>query len=235
MKIVPTVGRVVWYYPGKVEPGVLAGEGPLAAIVAHVWSDRMVNLTVFDGNGIPHALTSVDLAQAGDPVSGDGRYATWMPYQLGQAAKTEAAEAKAVTPLGIDPKKLAASIAQMVTEYVAFGIQYNSDWRSGLENIIEGRIRRILNIPAAAKPELSADDLRPGPMVRAPAPSASLVIEGDILGAFRHAAKDYQCQDVGMFVLEVFERPLGHLGYDVTVHYGSTLHGNVSKLEIAKR
>ena len=51
-KILPTIGRVVWFTPFR-----LYGDGlftqidsrkPLAAIVAHVFRDDLLNLTVFD-------------------------------------------------------------------------------------------------------------------------------------------------------------------------------------------
>jgi hypothetical protein len=82
--IKPTVGRVVWYRkPGK--------EQPQAAIVAYVHSDSIVNLHVIDQAGVGRAETSVTLRQDNEPQP-DGAYCEWMPYQIGQAAKTEAAE-----------------------------------------------------------------------------------------------------------------------------------------------
>lgn len=101
--IAPTIGRVVWFYPfaKSGESGFVthiigieaAGtEQPYAAIVAHVWSDSMVNLTVFDANGNAHSRTSVELLQeatAERVVSGG--FCTWMPFQKGQAARQEAA------------------------------------------------------------------------------------------------------------------------------------------------
>ncbi len=92
--IKPTVGRVVWYHPARSDPGPLPGGGqPLAAIIAHVWSETCVNLTVFDANGTPYGRTSVFLYQGGE-WKPDAGFAEWMPYQKGQAAKTEALEAK---------------------------------------------------------------------------------------------------------------------------------------------
>lgn len=89
--IKPTIGRVVWYYPTAAEPGAAVPGGPLAAIIACVWSDTCVNLAVFDCNGHPFANppTSVLLIQDDAPVPTGGGYCTWMPYQVGQAAKTE--------------------------------------------------------------------------------------------------------------------------------------------------
>jgi len=83
--IKPTVGRVVWFYGSK------APEEPLAAIVAKVHSDQLVNLMVIDQNGGTNGRTSVQLLQDDDKPEADF-WCAWMPYQLGQAARTEAAE-----------------------------------------------------------------------------------------------------------------------------------------------
>ena len=85
--IKPTIGRVVWYRP--------AGRDIVhAAVITHVWSDTCVNLAVFGMDGAPYQRTSVLLVQDNEvPRPGDG-YAEWMPYQLGQAAKTAALEEK---------------------------------------------------------------------------------------------------------------------------------------------
>ena len=87
--IKPTIGRVVWFHPAGSSPE----EQPNAAIIAHVWSDTCVNLAIFDANGAASNQTSVFLYQ-GDSERHSSQYAEWMPYQQGQAAKTEALEAK---------------------------------------------------------------------------------------------------------------------------------------------
>jgi hypothetical protein len=90
-QIAPTVGRVLWFSPSR-----LTGDGrfahidggkPLAAIIAHVFGDALVNLAVFDSNGQPHSRTSVPLVQEGEPKPEHGYFCSWMPYQVGQAAK----------------------------------------------------------------------------------------------------------------------------------------------------
>src|SRR5687768_43940 len=106
MMIKPTVGRIVWFTPpsNSSEDGFIDHGGqPMAAKVAYVWHDRMVNLQVVDHGGFSHNRTSVPLIQDGDPKPDSGYYCEWMPYQKGQAAKTERAEARAAgsadTPL----------------------------------------------------------------------------------------------------------------------------------------
>jgi hypothetical protein len=71
------------------------GLGPFAAVIAYVHSDTMVNLAVFDGNGVAHSRTSVELAQdGGRKISIGEMHCEWMPYQTGQAAKTEKLQAE---------------------------------------------------------------------------------------------------------------------------------------------
>lgn len=85
--IKPTVGRVVWFWPN----GKYSGGQPYAATIAYVHNDRCVNIGYLDANGIPMRATSVFLAQDGEPEPG-GWFCEWMPYQKGQAAKTEQLE-----------------------------------------------------------------------------------------------------------------------------------------------
>ena len=89
--IPPTPGRVVWYYPAATDSIPRLYEQPLAAMVAAVWHDRMVNLSVLDAYGNPTQRGSVRLVQPGDPEPEAGEaHARWMPYQIGQAAKAAA-------------------------------------------------------------------------------------------------------------------------------------------------
>ncbi|MFD1558331.1 hypothetical protein ACFSHT_22320 [Paraburkholderia silviterrae] len=93
--IKPTIGRIVWFHPEQSYPHLVQHDKtqPLAAIVTYVWSDTLVNLSVFDQDGKQYAATSVFLHQGDESVMTNGPYAEWMPYQKGQAAKTEALEA----------------------------------------------------------------------------------------------------------------------------------------------
>ena len=96
--IPPSNGRIVWYTPAVPIGDFDSDRGicqhsratPLAAMVVHVWNDRMVNLVVFDSNGMPMPRTSVTLLQDDDVGSEGGRFCQWMPFQLGQAAKAKA-------------------------------------------------------------------------------------------------------------------------------------------------
>lgn len=90
--IVPTNGRVVWFYPGG-KSAFDAGVQPHSAQVAYVHNVRLVNLGALQSNGVAYSATSVQLLQDDDAMP-EGPFAMWMPYQQGQAAKTEAAEAK---------------------------------------------------------------------------------------------------------------------------------------------
>lgn len=92
--ISPTIGRVVWYWPGTSDFGIDNGDQPLAALVTHVWSDSCVNLAVFGQDGTAHGRTSVRLVQDDSGNSGQP-FAEWMPCQKGQAAKHDALEKKA--------------------------------------------------------------------------------------------------------------------------------------------
>jgi hypothetical protein len=82
--IKPTVGRVVWYWLAKASPQ----RQPLAAIVASVKSDTLVNLSVIDAEGNQRGEIDVPLIQDGHERPST-HFCEWMPYQKGQAAKTE--------------------------------------------------------------------------------------------------------------------------------------------------
>ena len=92
--IKPTIGRVVWYWPSENM------DQPMAATVAYVWGDRMVNLSVADHNGKQFNVTSVPLLQGDETFKPSGFYCEWMPYQVGQAKKDETHPAlAAMTPV----------------------------------------------------------------------------------------------------------------------------------------
>jgi hypothetical protein len=94
--IKPTVGRVVWFWPSSEPPPQFCLKDrsqPCSAQIAYVFSntDTHVNLSVSDHAGQHWAYENVLLWQ-GDGERPGGRFCEWMPYQKGQAAKTEALE-----------------------------------------------------------------------------------------------------------------------------------------------
>ncbi len=96
----PTVGRKVWYRPSAAElatnPGVSTiGDQPLDATVVAVFSDRLVNLVIFDAAGEKHVRHSVQLVQDGDVANTrlSVGYAEWMPFQAKAAAREPALDA----------------------------------------------------------------------------------------------------------------------------------------------
>lgn len=91
----PTVGRVVWFYPGG-DHGLgdfhySDSTKPCAALVAHVIDDHTVTLAVFDQTGRTYSCQRVPLVQAGE-VGPNGNYCAWMPYQIGQAKREASAQ-----------------------------------------------------------------------------------------------------------------------------------------------
>lgn len=93
--ITPTIGRRVWYWPSDYDQVDSASSAinvcdPAQACdagVVMVHGDRLVNLSVTDHLGHTHRRLSVVLIQEGDALPPGGGYATWMPYQQGQAKK----------------------------------------------------------------------------------------------------------------------------------------------------
>lgn len=85
--ITPTIGRQVWYFRHDSGPGDQAE----AATVVYVHNERMVNLQLIGHSGDARAVTSVLLRQPEDEKP-ESNYCEWMPYQKGQAARTEAVE-----------------------------------------------------------------------------------------------------------------------------------------------
>ena len=87
--MVPTVGRIVWFYPGE-DSEILAGEKKcLGAMVQEVSTEDIVTVTGVGLDGVPFCVEGIALL---DPSTPDldpdiGGYATWMPYQVAQAAK----------------------------------------------------------------------------------------------------------------------------------------------------
>lgn len=91
----PTVGRVVLFFQRSLQDKN-ATPPEQAAIITRVWGPDMVNLTVFGNTDMDKPAqneTSVRLFNPGEgQASGEYRWCEWMPYQVGQAARTSLAE-----------------------------------------------------------------------------------------------------------------------------------------------
>ncbi len=83
--IKPTIGRVVLVHRGTGQP--------CPALICQVWGDSCINVGGFDNGGAPFSLCSLHLKQD-ESEQPPLPYAEWMPYQKGQAAKTEEVERK---------------------------------------------------------------------------------------------------------------------------------------------
>lgn len=86
----PSVGRKLWFRPGAGNPPgmcVNSGNQPLDCTVLYVWGDRCINAEVVDHGGKHHFMSSLTLRQPGD-LEPSGYHAEWMPFQIGQAAKS---------------------------------------------------------------------------------------------------------------------------------------------------
>lgn len=101
--IEPTVGRIVWFR-------MRAGDSPMAAIIVHVHYERRVNLTVFGPLGLAVPKTDVQLLQDSDQAPAHGTYCEWMPWQKGQAAKTEQLETREQIERRVDAEEQARGI-----------------------------------------------------------------------------------------------------------------------------
>lgn len=89
--IPPTLGRVLWYYPGRDDIFPSDDDGRCAALLVKVNNPHSVNLAVFDALGKTHPRMHVPLVQAGEPAPGVA-YCSWSDWQISQVARNEAAE-----------------------------------------------------------------------------------------------------------------------------------------------
>ena len=100
-RITPTIGRVLYYR----QPGASIESAPLAAIIvglAHIPTDpasksageveQTLSLVYWTPDGRQHSRANVRLVQNSEGLSDSdlsNGFAHWMPYQIGQANKTE--------------------------------------------------------------------------------------------------------------------------------------------------
>jgi hypothetical protein len=92
--IEPGIGRIVHFYPAGHAPGDL----PHAAMIVGIRDARTINLAIFTPEGHQYRGLDVLLIQDDSDVRPTDRgYAEWMPFQKGQAAKTDALQAQLAT------------------------------------------------------------------------------------------------------------------------------------------
>lgn len=160
--ISPTVGRVLWFYPeaNSVESGFARhpdGGGPYAALISHVWSDALVNLMVLDADGTPHGRTSVSLLQDPQADAPDCAFCVWMPFQKGQAAKSEVLEKAVAQPVNmLQRDQLEYSLVSGAAAFLA-----QEPRRAG--EIAEG-IKKVLNT-LCPTPQSALDQAATAPLV----------------------------------------------------------------------
>lgn len=133
-QIIPTVGRKLYFYPQNDPSIARLDEQPVDATVVYVWPDppnqgegyHLLNLLVVDHSGRAHSEQKVPLVQEGDPVPPTS-YAKWMPYQIGQAAKTDP-NVQAAATISSTP---AATSGSAVEESTPTSTGQDSDTDSG--------------------------------------------------------------------------------------------------------
>lgn len=92
--IEPTIGRIVWFWPGDKLPSraftVIDRAQPCRADIVFVHAIDRCNLAVTDHAGLAWTVAHVRLEQH-EGAAGNGPYCEWMPFQKGQAKAAEVA------------------------------------------------------------------------------------------------------------------------------------------------
>lgn len=145
----PTVGRVVLFYPSAQQRehgwNMPQKGDPLAATIAGVVTDEIVHLSVFDFHGVQRAVQEVMLIDGPAPETPHhGGFAAWMPYQVQQAKKNEAASkdlAMAAAPEVKSSPGLRQHCLDMATKVHLESTAFNShiDLAREFEQFILGR------------------------------------------------------------------------------------------------
>lgn len=165
--LIPRPGRHVDFWP-SVQGANAEPEKPYAAIVADVaspeqvpahlsWAPYVIHVSYFDRFGVPHGQTEVPLVEPGTAINDQyiGPIASWMPYQVGQAAKTEEA----------------ASIGDARADAIETAL--NDDIRAK-NDAIHDLVERVTNLEAAVRhmvdqwPQQGSPSADPSPTEKAP-------------------------------------------------------------------
>jgi hypothetical protein len=143
MRIEPTIGRIVWFFPA-VDDGRHADGQPFSAMIAGVNDDGTINLLVAARDGSPYGAQNVALKQDGDEIDLDAAHAAWMPYQKGQAAKTEALQASTTQQLAPVFERVDAIAAEITGKLEEMG-----SWTVKTLQDFDARLKAITSPPAA--------------------------------------------------------------------------------------
>jgi hypothetical protein len=164
MRIEPTIGRIVWFFP-PIDGGRHEDGQPFGSLVAGVNDDGTINLLVAARDGSPYGAANIPLLQDGDAIDQDTAHAVWMPYQKGQAAKTEQLLGSTALPVDLQPvhDKIADAEKATQAKFEEFGT-----W---LKNRFEDFDIRI-SAAAAAASAAQAASAPPAPAATPPAAPA---------------------------------------------------------------
>lgn len=148
--IQPTIGRVVWFHPAK-EADEPFKEQPFAALIAHVLSDRLINVGYFDQNGNAYAAQNVTLLQEDDDVASDtGHFAMWMPFQISQAKKAEAEQPVSEQVVEAPEAAVVASVAEPEIVPATIDVaEPETPVVEPVENATEASVDPVAELPAS--------------------------------------------------------------------------------------
>lgn len=163
MRIEPSLGRIVWFFP-PIDSGRHEDGQPFGSMIAGVNDDGTINLLVAARDGSPYGVQNVTLLQDGDDIDQDQAHAVWMPFQKGQAAKTEALQASGGQPVDLQPvhDKIAGVEKATQVKFEELG-----GWLSKMFTDFEQKLTALTTPPAA--PSAPGGEPAPGPAGEAPA------------------------------------------------------------------
>lgn len=106
-ELVPTIGRIVHYYPGGIKD-IQDGKQPRPAMICFVHTSiaggvSCINVGYLDESGSWLSQTSVMLHAPESTVPETGGFAVWMPFQAGQAKAQAAPTVDPVATTGGPP------------------------------------------------------------------------------------------------------------------------------------
>jgi hypothetical protein len=151
MRIDPTIGRIVWFFP-PIDGGRHEDGQPFGSMIAGVNDGGTINLQVAARDGSPYGASNVLLVQDGDPIDQDKAHAVWMPYQKGQAAKTEALQAGTGPAPAVDLQPVHDKIAGVET---ATQVKFEElgGWLTKMFSEFEGKLAALKTPNAAPAPQ----------------------------------------------------------------------------------